>query len=52
MILEGQKQGASGQAQDVVCRSLGILPGQGPDVVQDGIALLAERDEDGAWSVA
>ena len=52
MVFEGEEEAACCRAESVVRGDIGILPGKGGDILQNWIALLTRRDEDGGDGLA
>lgn len=50
MVLQGEEESTSGQAEDVVGGYVAPFPWQGLDVVEDWVAFLTRRNDDRAWS--
>lgn len=47
VVFQAEEKTACGGSEDEVGRNIAVLPWKGADIVEDGIALLPRRDQDG-----
>lgn len=52
VVFQREEEAAGREAEGVVGGDVGVFPGEGGEVLEDGVAFLARGDEDGGWGVA